>query len=172
MPGVEIHANAIACLMQNLLIREGIKGEWERGLFTFLLVFLVSGGLSLLRHPLLQLAVTLVAVLAWGAIAYSSFIFARIALPAVLPMLAMAGSGITLLTATAILSQMEKLAFKRTLERYVAAPIVQQILHQPEDYRAMMAGKTIKAAVLFSDIRGFTTISSYLPPPRTGSTIE
>lgn len=121
MPGVEIHANAIACLMQNLLIREGIKGEWERGLFTFLLVFLVSGGLSLLRHPLLQLAVTLVAVLAWGAIAYSSFIFARIALPAVLPMLAMAGSGITLLTATAILSQMEKLAFKRTLERYVAA---------------------------------------------------
>jgi len=164
MPGVEIHANAIACLMQNLLIREGIKGEWERGLFTFLLVFLVSGGLSLLRHPLLQLTVTLVAVLTWGAIAYSSFIFARIALPAVLPMLAMAGSGITLLTATAILSQMEKLAFKRTLERYVAAPIVQQILHQPEDYRAMMAGKTIKAAVLFSDIRGFTTISSYLPP--------
>ncbi len=164
MPGVEIHANAIATLMNDLSIREGIKGDLERGIFVFLFIFLVCLGLSLIRRPLVQLATMLFAVLAWVGVAYICFIFARVALPAALPILGVTGGGVTLLTVGAIASQLEKLSFKRTLERYVAGPVVQQIINQPEDYRAMMAGKTIKAAVLFSDIRGFTTISSYLPP--------
>ncbi len=164
MPGVEIHANAIASLMANRTIREGLASPWQRGLFIFLLVALSSVALSPVRRPLAQLTITALAVVGWGAIAYTSFIFAQIAVPAVLPMLGLAGSGVTLLTVGAIASQLEKLAFKRTLERYVAGPVVQQILSQPEDYRAMMAGRTIQAAVLFSDIRGFTTIASYLPP--------
>jgi len=164
MPGVEIHANAIATLMHNMSIREGIPNHIARGLFVFALILLVSAGLLLIRRPLVQLGTTLLTVMLLGGISYTSFIFGRIALPAVLPMLGVAGSGITLLTVEAITSQLEKLNFKRTLERYVAGPIVQQIVNQPEDYRAMMQGKTIKAAVLFSDIRGFTTISSNLPP--------
>jgi adenylate cyclase len=164
MPGVEIHANVIASLMNNLSIREGISGDLERGLFVFVFILLVSWGLSLIRRPLVQLGVTLLAFVAWGVVAYISFIFAQVALPAALPMLGVMGGGVTLLTIGAIVSQLEKLTFKRTLERYVAGPVVQQIVNQPEDYQAMMAGRTITAAVLFSDIRGFTTISSHLPP--------
>ncbi|MFN3927371.1 MAG: CHASE2 domain-containing protein [Pseudanabaenaceae cyanobacterium] len=164
MPGVEIHANAIATLMQNLSIREGIKANGWRGLFIFAVVVIAGSLLTLIRRPLWQLGATLLGVTLWGVIAYFLFIFAQVAIPTFLPIVGIASVGITLLAVGAIITQLEKLAFQRTLERYVALPIAQQILKQPEDYQAMMTGRTIKAAVLFSDIRGFTTISSYLPP--------
>ncbi|HBY81577.1 MAG TPA: adenylate/guanylate cyclase domain-containing protein, partial [Cyanobacteria bacterium UBA11148] len=46
----------------------------------------------------------------------------------------------------------------------VAAPVVQEILKQPDDYQELLKGRKLKAAILFSDIRGFTTLSSQLEP--------
>jgi adenylate cyclase len=46
----------------------------------------------------------------------------------------------------------------------VATPIVNEILSQPEDFQALLQGRKLKAAVLFCDIRGFTSLSYKLPP--------
>jgi adenylate cyclase len=164
IPGVHIHAQAIASLMEGRTIREAMPLNWHKAVFVTLWLSLVSGTLLMIRRPLVQLGATIAIVGVGVVVTYGAFIYWYVALPAVLPVVGTFASGVTLLTVGAVQQQIEKLTFKRTLERYVAQPIVQQIVQQPNDYKTMMQGRTISAAVLFSDIRSFTTISSYLPP--------
>ncbi len=57
----------------------------------------------------------------------------------------------------------ERLEITHTFERYVAPEIVQEILRQgPENLQ--LGGKLCQIAVLFVDIRGFTTMSEHMSP--------
>lgn len=164
VPGVQIHAQAMASLMEGRTIKEAIPENWQKALFVMIFLTIVSGALTIIRRPLAQLGATIGVVGLWSVVCWGAFIHLYLALPAVLPIVGILGSGVGILTVGAVQQQIEKLTFKRTLERYVAGPIVKQIVQQPEDYQKLMQGKTISAAVLFSDIRNFTTISSYLSP--------
>ncbi|MDX2255138.1 MAG: adenylate/guanylate cyclase domain-containing protein [Pseudanabaenaceae cyanobacterium bins.39] len=163
MPGVEIHANAIATLMEGKSMAPLFGVPWQNGLFVLVLVSSTGILLGILKRPNLQILVALTAALAWLAIGYGAFIYGYTILPVVVPAIAIGLSGVTLLTTGSIAAQIDKLLLRRTLERYVAAPIVEEIVNQPEGFRDLLEGRTIKAAVLFSDIRGFTTLSSRLP---------
>lgn len=163
MPGVEIHANAIATLMQGKTMANLFSTTSEQGVFVFVLVIGSGLLLCLLKRPNLQILAALAGSIAWVMIGYVSFIYGYTILPVVIPAIAIGLSGITLLTTGSISAQIDKLLLRRTLERYVAAPIVEEIINQPEGFRDLLEGRTIKAAVLFSDIRGFTTLSSRLP---------
>jgi adenylate cyclase len=163
MPGIEIHANAIATLMQNKSMASLFGTPLEQGIFVFALVGVSGVLLCLLNRPNLQILIAFMAAIAWFAIGYASFIYGYTILPVVIPAIAIGLNGITLLTTGSISAQLDKLLLRRTLERYVAAPIVEEIINQPDGFRDLLEGRTIKAAVLFSDIRGFTTLSSRLP---------
>jgi len=99
----------------------------------------------------------------WSIVGYASFTYGGWILPVALPAISILLAGLSLLATGAIAVQLDKLSLRRTLERYVAAPIVQEIVNQPEDYRSLLQGRNIRAAVMFTDIRGFTTITSKLP---------
>jgi adenylate cyclase len=163
--GVEIHANAIATLIENRSIRELLPNPlWQGGL-----VFLGITGAGLVTGKRFQRGVprSLIALgiaAAWVGVGYLCFIYGGWIVPVAVPALAIALSGLSFLGTGAIGDLLEKLRLRRTLERYVAAPIVQEILGQPEDYQALLQGRKLKAAVLFCDIRGFTTLSYTLPP--------
>jgi adenylate cyclase len=163
MPGIEIHANAIATLMQGKSMANLFGNSSEQGVFVFVLVIGAGALLCWLKRPNLQILAALAGAIAWVAIGYASFIYGYTILPVVIPAIAIGLNGITLLTTGSIANQIDKLLLRRTLERYVAAPIVEEIVNQPEGFRDLLEGRTIKAAVLFSDIRGFTTLSSRLP---------
>ncbi|MBQ8667735.1 MAG: adenylate/guanylate cyclase domain-containing protein [Lachnospiraceae bacterium] len=60
-------------------------------------------------------------------------------------------------------SVVEKLQLTRTFERYVAPEIVREILKEGEE-NLSLGGKLCDIAVLFVDIRGFTTMSEHLSP--------
>lgn len=62
-----------------------------------------------------------------------------------------------------IKERQEKLYIQKALETYVEPGIVKQILKN-EDYEIQLGGKKKEIAVLFVDIRGFTTISESLEP--------
>ena len=163
MPGIEIHANAIATLMQGKSMVELFSTPTQQGLFVFLLVGVSGAILCFLKRPNIQILTALGIAIAWFGIGYVSFIYTSTILPITIPAIAIGLSGIALLTTGSIAAQLDKLLLRRTLERYVAAPIVEEIINQPEGFRDLLEGRTIKAAVLFSDIRGFTTLSSRLP---------
>jgi len=163
MAGIEIHANAIATLMQNKSMGDLFPTPLFQGGFVLLFVGISGILLCLIKSPYIQILTSFAIAIAWFGIGYVSFIYGSTILPIAIPAIAIGLNGIALLTTGAISAQIDKLLLRRTLERYVAAPIVEEIVNQPEDFRDLLEGRTIKAAVLFSDIRGFTTLSSRLP---------
>jgi adenylate cyclase len=163
MAGIEIHANALTTLMQGKSITNLFTNSTQQGIFTFLLVGMSGGILCLFKRPNTQILAALGIAIGWFVTGYVCFIYASTILPVTIPTIAIGLSGITLLTTGSISAQLDKILLRRTLERYVAAPIVEEIVNQPESFRDLLEGRTIKSAVLFSDIRGFTTLSSRLP---------
>ncbi|MGA7937122.1 MAG: adenylate/guanylate cyclase domain-containing protein [Kovacikia sp.] len=164
IPGVEIHANEIATLLENRAIAEAIPSPIGRGIFVFLEIAasgLIAVRLAKRAIPRSLLALGLAA--AWTGVSYFSFVQAGLILPVAIPALAIALSGLSFLGTGAISNLLEKLRLRRTLERYVSPSIVQQILSQPENYEALLQGQKLKAAVLFCDIRDFTCLSYKLP---------
>lgn len=164
MPGVEIHANAIATLMQNRAISTLFTTP-QRGLLVLVGVMIVGWGINFLSdRPVTRAIGSLALALGWAAIGYFSLIHAGVILPAAVPVLLIALSGLSSLGTGTLSEQFEKLRLRRTLERYVAAPVVKEILSQPEDFQALLQGRKLKAAVMFCDIRGFTNLSLKVPP--------
>ncbi len=163
MPGIEIHANAIATLMQGKSMAGLFANPIQQGVFTLLFVGVSGVILCRFKRPTTQILTAFGIAIAWFGIGYVSFIYTSTILPVAIPAIAISLGGIALLTTGSIAAQIDKLLLRRTLERYVAAPIVEEIINQPESFRDLLEGHTLKAAVLFSDIRGFTTLSSRLP---------
>lgn len=58
----------------------------------------------------------------------------------------------------------EKEFIKDAFRRYVSHQVADQILLDPEQYQKTLKGERRQVAIIFADIRGFTTISERLPP--------
>ena len=58
-----------------------------------------------------------------------------------------------------LLEQMEKARTRQFFERYVSAEVVGQILDNPKSYMDSLVGKRRAVTVLFSDLRGFTSMT-------------
>jgi adenylate cyclase len=58
----------------------------------------------------------------------------------------------------------EKRKVSRLFEQYVSKDVLDEVLHNYEDYAKSSAGQKMELTVLFSDIRGFTTMSENAPP--------
>lgn len=167
MPGVELHANAIATLIEDKSIAQAIPNPLGRGLLVLVVVGASGLWLSNLRtKPAVQLACGLGIAMAWEGLSYLVFTYNHLILPGAVPGIAIALTSLSYLTVGAIRNQLEKIRLRQTLERYVAAPVAAEILKQPDSFHSLLKGKKLKAVILFSDIRGFTTLSYKLPPEK------
>lgn len=161
MAGVEVHANAIATLLENRSIARAFPNPIGAGIFVLIAVAGVGGILLYsLEKPTRQFLSAIALCAVWIGISYVSFTYAYLILPVALPAGAIALCGISNLTLGAIREQLERRRLHNTLERYVAAPIVREILNRrSDDFQTLLKGRKVKAAILFSDIRSFTTFS-------------
>ncbi len=166
MPGIELHANAIATLMQNRIITHAVSSHPLQGLLIGLGV--IGAGaviIACLKQPVAQLLGALGVAIAWGTISYVSFTYGNRIVPTTVPILAIALGGISSLVAGTFSTQLEQRRLRQTLDRYVAAPIVHEILtHHSNDVQQLLQGRRVKAAVMFCDIRSSTTLSLTLEP--------
>ncbi len=166
MPGVELHANAIATLLEDRAIAPLIPHPLGRGGVVLLSVLAIGAAISHgLKNPVKQLIASLLLAGSWSLAGYVAFVAGGWTMPVALPVMAIALCGLSILSTGVIKIQLDKLQLKQTLERYVAAPIVREILTQhSHDFQQLLKGRKVKAAILFSDIRGFTTLSLNLEP--------
>lgn len=173
MSGVELHAQALAALIEGRVLNQAMPSPLGRGLITGLALGAIGLGLGYrLTQPIPRLVGFLGAITLWGAVAYVLLVQGQRLIPVAIPVVGLGLGGMAYITTGAISNRLAEQRLRRTLERYVAPAVAQEILSQPEDFTRIAVGQQMQAAVLFSDIRGFSRIAYQLGAEETVSLLN
>ncbi len=160
-PGLEIQAT----VMDNILRGDFIRLPANATVTTMatVLVLAIIFGLLLPRlSPVGAIAVTLLTALGYVTLNYLAFRNYGLQLEVFYPLLEVAGvyTGITL--QRFLVEERERARLKKAFQSYVAPEVVNQIIKHPENLR--LGGERRELSILFSDIRGFTSLSETMDP--------
>jgi adenylate cyclase len=81
------------------------------------------------------------------------------------PLLVFAGSGTTSLVWEYVMERREKHRLRRTLNRYVSKDVVKELVDNPASFLNTLGGRRRQITVLFSDVRGFTSLTEAAKDP-------
>jgi len=155
MLGVEIQANILETLLQ------GIPLVHPPLLFHLLLVMvwaLAAAFIGFLFRPLKAFGLVAGLSLAYGLASVAAFVFFQVWLEIVAPSAAL----FVTYGAVVLRNYIQEEGEKRRLSRYFSPAVLDEIVRHPEQMSLGTARR--RATILFSDIRGFTSISEHLPP--------
>ncbi len=160
-PGVEVHAT----IVDNILSRDFIKRpDWTPGLeFILILLWgLITTVLIGRVSAVLTLPVTVfLAAAAWLGGAWS-LDHLNIWISTFFPLLVL-GLNFSILNMEKFwFSEKKKKFFKSAFSKYVSKAVVKQLTENPD--KLSLEGEEKPISILFSDIRGFTSISEQLSP--------
>ena len=161
MYGVEYHANAIQALLWG-----NYKTELGDGIQLALLFGILLAGIACFRGRPVWLSTLLWILLCGGWLLLGKWLYGRGWVVHVL----WVPVGITILyggclAASYIQAALERQRVTRTFKRYVAPEIVNELLKEGAD-SLELGGSQTTIAVLFVDVRGFTSLSEELKDPR------
>jgi adenylate cyclase len=162
MPGPEIHLNAMNAALHGAFIREVPPAV---SLLLIVLAGVAAIVLSLLvRSPWLRLVALAAADGAglWGA--RLAFDQASVFLPLVAPFAELNFTVLLGLISDLTTERIEKNRVRRTLEKYVSKNVVRELLDQPKLYAQSLGGVIKPATILFSDIRGYSSVTARSDP--------
>ncbi len=159
-PGVEVHANIISGILDN---RMKHKPAWTVGYeFVLLVVLAVSMALLLpLVSPLLAAA---------GAFGFSGMVLvgtfiawnSNLILPLASPMLLIVLIFMLHMTYGFFIESRGKRQLAKLFGHYIPPELVDEMSESPQEYS--LEGENREMTVLFSDVRGFTSISEGMDP--------
>ena len=160
-PGVEIHATVIDnILRRNFLIHSG----WTKFLdiCVIVLVGLVMGFAVPRMKALSGVALSLALIGAFFAINAGIFIQTNVWMNLIYPILTMITIYLGITVYRYVTEEREKKKIRGAFQYYLTASVVNEILKDPSKLK--LGGDKKHLSVLFSDIRGFTSISEKLSP--------
>jgi adenylate cyclase len=156
MPGVEVHANVAHMLTTGRFIR---PSSWWVGLAVNVAVSLVAGIVLLSLRPLIGTLVCIGGALAIGVpAAFYAFNRGGYWIDFVLPVVATTLTGLGG-------DALDRRRFRDSFARYLSRDVMARVLTDAPSLR----GEHRDVSILFSDLRGFTTLSEQLPPERIAS---
>lgn len=160
-PGVEIHANLITGMLDGTL---KLKPQYVLGFEVVIL--LVVGALMLLLLPRLSPAqatgLSLLLLLLLIGVNLLFWSQANFVLPLASSVLLVLGLFALHMSYGYFVETRSKRQFTELFGQYVPPELVEEMSRNPEHYS--MEGRNAELTVLFSDVRGFTTISEGLEP--------
>ena len=159
MFGVEIHANAVATLLSSRHLKE-LDKKWLYLIVAILTIFPI-----LYQKKPLKLSLIiggLVSVMTF--ISIWMFIYQGLVLKMTTPILTLILSGTWWGLYGFTDTVREKMHLKKAFDKYVSPEVVQEVLKNPSLLN--LGGEKRELTVLFSDIRGFTTLSESIPPEK------
>jgi len=158
MPGVEVHANAIQTILEKKFLR--YLYDWEKILLILLIAF---ASVFVFMYTRIRWSLLYLVGMAGGYTLLAPALFDRgIIVDLVHPYLALAGAFVSVYMYRYVTEFREKRELKGAFSKYVNPAIVNQIMAHPEQLK--LGGEQRMVTVIFTDIRGFTTISEKLSP--------
>ncbi len=161
MPGVNVHAEIIDQIVAGSFLREP---DWAEG-GTLLAAFLsgvVLIGVASRSGALLSSAAFLFLSATLATISWLAFVRAQYLVDPVGPIATLLVVFLVLTPLRLALENREKRFVKNAFGRYLAPALVERLANEPRALQ--LGGETRRLTVLFSDIRGFTTLSEGMDP--------
>ena len=164
MPGVEIHAQVLESALTGAVVAQpnyGIALEFFGALLLGLLVIIFAPNFG---------PVTLVAVGALFATAFigTSWVFYtqhRLLIDFTYPLLSTTSIYLTLIFSSFVREQSQRRQIRSAFGQYLSPALIEQLAQSPE--KLQLGGEEREMTIMFSDVRGFTTISeSYKHDPQ------
>ncbi|MEJ6482782.1 CHASE2 domain-containing serine/threonine-protein kinase [Nostoc punctiforme UO1] len=138
MSGVEIHANAIATLMTGKAIAPGINTPLLQGLFVLVLVGSAALMISRRKRSINRFLYSLALSGAWLGISYGLFVYGRLIFPTIVPMMAIAMTGLSYLGTSVMRESIRKRQLVNIFQKYKTSPVVQEIISQQYDLQYLI----------------------------------
>jgi len=160
-PGIEINATII----DNILMNDALtRPDWIAvfDIVTILVFGLLLSYLAARVRPLSATLITIVMFAAYAIVNEYIFVTWKIWLTAIYPGMTMVLVFGGVITYRIMTEEKKKKEIKNAFGRYVSPSLVNDILKDPA--KLVLGGEERRLTVLFSDIRGFTTISESLEP--------
>ena len=160
MLGVHFHMSALAAVLS--------RETYERSSSTINLWLIIFMGMlaallvELVKAPFLRVFMLLGAGALYLGLTIFVFNQLDILITCMVPLVAYTSSGVLCFGYDIALRAMEGLRVRRALERYVSKDLAHEILENREDYMTSLGGTDKEMTMLFSDIRGFTTITEQM----------
>jgi adenylate cyclase len=164
MPGVEIHAQVLESALTGAVVSQpnyGIGLEFFGALVLGLLVIAFAPGLG----PTTLVGVgALFATLLVGTSWYY-YIHHRLLIDFTYPLLSTTAIYLTLIFSSFVREQAQRRQIRSAFGQYLSPALVEQLAQSPE--KLVLGGEEREMTIMFSDVRGFTTISeSYKHDPQ------
>jgi len=160
-PGVETHATVIAnILRQEFLTRPGVTSLIDA--LILLLLAIVLGLILPRTRPIPGALTVLIGLASITAIAYYTFLFEKVWLNMAFPFIFVVLDYVAITSYKYFTEEKKKKEVKNAFQHYVAPAIVDQMLERVDQLH--LGGERKQLTALFSDIRGFTSISEKMLP--------
>ncbi len=158
--GVRIHAHVYAATKAGQLLR-GLP-QWASPLLIAAAALLSWLLISRSKRPLLSTGILFATVVIAMGSQLMLFNHAALVVNASTPSLAFGLIGICGFTYDFFLERRQKHALKRSVMRFHSPDVAEQIVQHPESYYSIRQGAARCIVILFSDIRGYTSMSEVL----------
>lgn len=163
VPGVMLHAFFANNYLLNDFMRPPAKNITY--LFIFIGVFFTAWAVMFFEQFWGRIVLPTGMILAYIGLALVSFKF-NTQMEIVPFLFASFSSGFLSFGYLTITEDAERRKVAHLFEQYVSKEVLDEVLHHYEEYAKSSVGQKVEITVLFSDIRGFTTISETTPPER------
>jgi adenylate cyclase len=157
MPGPEIQAQMMATLLQHGSLSEPSAGShFILVLCAMVLALAICLGIP---HALIKVLLLVLSALAFLTAAQFAFSRYHLVVPMLSPLFCLVTIGSFGIVFEYALEQFERRHYRNILDRYVSANVAKTILEDRRSFVEALKGRKQPVTVLFSDIRGFTTMT-------------
>ena len=167
-PGIFTHASVLSSILEERYLARPLGLMLGEAALMVLLALALARALPRLRSFAAKLGLILSLAAAW--VAFDAALFAGgVVVATVLPLAQLLTTSFGLIFLGYVSVDREKLKLRSTFSRYLGEDVMEEALKNPDK---LNRGEKREMTVLFSDIRGFTTLSERMVPEKLASFIN